>query len=279
MNVAVTGASGYVGGAIAAHFEKHGHQVLRLSRRPCPGNWLHFTLGDDSSSLSWDGIDVLVHAAYDFSLHTWDGIQSVNIDPSIALLSAARAAGVRHVIFISTLSAFDGCVSLYGKAKLAIEKETLPRGGTVIRPGLVWGDRPGGMMASLEKAVRALPVVPYLCGAGGLRQFLVHEDDLAGAVVSISSREPIAGIISFAHPAALTLREILAGISNKRKLLRLFFPVPWLIAMVFLKLAENCGIPLPFRSDSLKGLVHGNATVVFGTQDFLKVPRPFILKP
>jgi nucleoside-diphosphate-sugar epimerase len=263
MKVAVTGASGYVGGAIARRFEAHGHAVLRLSRRACAGVWRSFSLGDDPTAIPWDGIDTLVHAAYDFTPRMWEEIEARNVLPSIALIAAARDAGVRHVVFISTLSAFDGCRSLYGKAKLAIEKEALAAGATVIRPGLVWGDHAGGMMGSLEKIVSALPVVPYLCGGGGLRQYLVHEEDLAENVVRWASRDGESEPIFVAHPASLTFREVLAGIAAKRKLRRMFVPVPWPSAMAALKLAEACGIPLPFRSDSLTGLVHGNRAVVF----------------
>lgn len=263
MKAAVTGASGYVGGAIVRRFEKDGHTVLRLSRRECEGEWRSFSLGDDPAALPWDGIDALVHAAYDFSPRTWEEAEARNVIPSIALIAAARQAGVRHIVFISTLSAFDGCRSLYGKAKLAIEMEALAAGATVIRPGLVWGGTPGGMMGSLEKIVCALPVVPYLCGGGGLRQYLVHEEDLAENVVRCASRDGESEPISVAHPASLTFREILTGIAAKRKLRRMFVPVPWPSAMAALKLAEACGIPLPFRSDSLTGLVRGNRAVVF----------------
>lgn len=263
MRVAVTGASGYVGGAIAQRFEAHGHTVLRFSRRACEGEWRSFSLDDDPDAIAWDGIDALVHAAYDFSPRTWQEAEVRNVLPSCALITAARRAGVRHIVFISTLSAFDGCRSLYGKAKLAIEKEALAAGVTVIRPGLVWGEKPGGMMGSLQKIVSALPLVPYLCGGGGLRQYLVHEEDLAESVVRSASCEPAREPISVAHPASLTFCEVLTGIAAKRKLRRMFLPVPWSFAMAGLKLAEACGIPLPFRSDSLTGLVHGNRAVVF----------------
>lgn len=274
MKAAVTGASGYVGGAIARRFEADGHTTMRLSRRECAGEWRRFSLGDDPAEISWDGIDALVHAAYDFSPRTWQEIEARNVIPSIALIAAARRAGVRHIVFISSLSAYDGCRSLYGRAKIAIEKEALAAGATVIRPGLVWGEGAGGMMGALEKVVSALPVVPYLCGAGGLRQYLVHEEDLAENVIGWASREPASEPISVAHPASLIFREILARIASKRKLRRAFFPIPWPCAMALLKLAEACGVALPFRSDSLTGLVHGNRAVVFRVDSSVRAFLP-----
>lgn len=263
MKVAVTGASGYVGGAIVRGLEKCGHLTLKLSRRECAEEWLHFSLEDDPSLIPWNGIDALVHAAYDFSPRTWEDIQKRNVIPSARMFSAARKAGVQHIVFISTLSAFDGCSSLYGKAKLAIEREALAHGATVIRPGLVWGELPGGMMGALEKIVKNLPVVPYLCGASGLRQFLVHEEDLATRVGEWASREGAPEPISLANPSSLTLKEILLSIAEKRKLKRVFVPIPWHCAMISLRFAEAFGISLPFRSDSLLGLVHRNPLVAF----------------
>jgi nucleoside-diphosphate-sugar epimerase len=263
MKWAVTGASGYVGGAIARQLEQGGHTVLRLSRRVCSGPWQRFALGDDPSAIDWDGIDGFVHAAYDFSPRTWEEIEACNVLPSQALFSSAREAGVRHLVLISTLSAFDGCRSLYGKAKKAMEKDAQTVGATVIRPGLVWGDAPGGMMGALDGLVSRLPVVPYLCGGGALRQYLVHEQDLAASVVAWATREPEHEPIPVAHPAPVAFRDLLSEIAKRRNLRRLFLPVPWPCAMAALKLAEACGIPLPFRSDSLTGLVHGSRHVAF----------------
>ena len=39
----------------------------------------------------------------------------------MALLDAARAAGVGRVLFVSSISAYDGCRSAYGRGKLRVE--------------------------------------------------------------------------------------------------------------------------------------------------------------
>ena len=41
-------------------------------------------------------------------------------------------------------------------------------------------------MGVLEKLVTRLPVIPFLMGRGDLKQYLVHEADLAEAVVSVA---------------------------------------------------------------------------------------------
>jgi nucleoside-diphosphate-sugar epimerase len=260
MKIAVTGTSGYVGGAIASAFREHGHEVLSLSRRPCPQPWLQHSLGDDPTSIPWENVHALIHAAHDFTAANAAENQDHNIVPSVALFNAAAAAGVRHLIFISSMSCFVGCTSHYGKAKLAIEQQIARLNPAIVRPGLVWGGETGGVMAALEATVLRLPVVPYLTGRNKLRQYLIHQEDLATTLVRIVGeappQEPL--VINAYHPQPQSLLEILKTLAARHSKKRLFFPVPCQFAMLGLKSLETLRIRPPFRSDSLQGLVFAN---------------------
>src|SRR5579863_10552666 len=131
---ALTGGNGYVGGGIKNFFMAQGWEIFELSRRPRPGSRaFQFQLGDDVSPELLSGVTALVHCAYDFAPLAWDEISAVNIEGSRKILQAARAANVPKIIFIYSVSAFEGCHSLYGKAKLEIEKTALAKGALVIR--------------------------------------------------------------------------------------------------------------------------------------------------
>jgi len=94
---------------------------------------------------------------------------------------------VDKIIFLSSISAFEGCRSLYGKAKLEIEKVAADLGATIIRPGLVYGsERPGGMYGSLQRVVARFPIMP-LIGSGKHLQYLVHEDDLCELLLGFAA--------------------------------------------------------------------------------------------
>lgn len=260
MTVAITGASGYLGSSLVEAYRKRGHRVICFSRRPSGSDSVSYSLGDDPKGLPLESIDLLIHAAYDFSARTQDDIRRTNVEPSIALLRVAAQAGVGRIVFISSMSCFDGCQSEYGMAKHAVEEEALKLGVLVIRPGLVWGCELGGVMGSLESVVRRLPIVPYPYIKNGGMQFLVHRSDLAAIILTLSEESEIKGgrIISLAHPKPLDLLAILQICARNLGVSRRFIPIAWPFVRVALKSLELLRINPGFRSDSLLGLVSTN---------------------
>lgn len=254
--VVITGAAGYVGSAVARRFDGAGWEVLALGRGPKAD--VAYRL-EEVPAVDWTSVDALVHCAYDFKLMRWEDIERVNVRGSIRLLKGARAGGVKKGVFISSLSSFASCRSLYGQAKLAVESEALELGFAVLRPGLVYGNRPGGMMGGLEAAVRSAPVVP-LIGDGSSPQYPVHEADLAEAVFQLC--QPGAEVpdepVSLAAGEAISFRELLRRIAARHGAKPIFLPVPWRLILLGLRTLEMAGLHPPFRSDSLIGFVFQN---------------------
>jgi nucleoside-diphosphate-sugar epimerase len=268
--VAVTGAAGYVGSAIVRRFRDHGWDSLELGRRgPHP-----YELGAEPD-IDWVGIDALVHCAWDFGLRRWEEIERVNVRGSVRLMEAARGAGVTRGVFISSLSCFPGCRSLYGRGKLEVEREAARLGFAVVRPGLVYGERPGGMMGALEKAVNASPLVP-LIGDGTYPQYPVHEEDLAELVFALCQMDkPPAEPVAAASGEAIPFRELLRRIAARHEKKPAFVPVPWQLILAGLKMMEFAGLNPPFRSDSLTGFVFQNPEPHFDVAHQLTSFRAF----
>ena len=257
---AITGAGGYVGGCVKTHLAARGWNILELTRQPKPGaRAVAFQLGEAIPPAALGGVTALVHCAYDFKPLHWADIRAVNVEGTRKVLQAARAANIGNIVCISTISAFAGCRSLYGRAKLAIEQLALEQGALVIRPGLVYGRGPGGMFGKLVGQVRRSSVLP-LVGGGSQIQFLVHHEDLAAFIERFSSgRTKLAPcILTAAHERPWTFREILETIARRLNKKVSFVPLPWRLVWAGLKSAETCGVRLNFRSDSLVSLMHQN---------------------
>jgi len=278
---AITGSSGYVGGSVKNYFAARGWEILELTRQPKPNSRaVKFQLGTEISASSLAGVSALVHCAYDFMPLRRDEILAVNIEGSRKLFRAAGAAGVGKIICISSISAYDGCRSLYGKAKLEIEKIALEHGALVIRPGLVYGGGLGGMFGNLAAQVRKSSVIP-LIGDGSQVQFLVHSEDLcafieccAGGEVKIFPR-----VLTAANekpwPFKRLLLEIAHALGKKPK----FIPLPWRLVWAALKTAELGGLKLNFRSDNLVSLMYQNRNPDFSANEEIGLDcRPFQIK-
>ena len=257
---AITGSNGYVGSCVKNHFAANGWEIMELTRRPKPETRaVKFQLGGEVSPAALAGVDALVHCAYDFKPLRMEDIRAVNVDGSRKILAAARAAGIPKIIFISSISAFDGCRSLYGKAKLEIEKIALAQGALVIRPGLVYGDDSGGMFGKLTAQVRQSTLIP-LISDGSQIQFLVHQEDLCAFIEKCAAGkiQPIPKILTAANPQPWPFKNLLREIARRQDKKIRFVRLPWRAVWLGLKAAEVCGLKLNFRSDSLVSLQNQN---------------------
>lgn len=267
---AVTGASGYLGSRICQTLEGRGWQVIRLVRTPKPGDprERRYDLSRPLSPGLLESVDLLVHTAYDFSLTSRASIWRVNVDGARRLLAAADERGVTRILVLSTMSAYEGTKQLYGQAKLAIEEATTAVGGCPIRPGLVYGSQPGGMVGALRKATR-LPLVPLM--SPNALQYPVLEEDLLKSIGALAeAKELPRGPIGIAQPTPIRFQDLLVAFAAQEGRRCRFVRVPWRIVYWGLRAAELVRVRLPFRADSLLGLVRP-APLVPGVEDLARL--------
>jgi len=252
--VGITGASGYLGGVIRQRLRDTGWHTIDLVRTPRDATARPFTIGAPYPTDLLAGLDVLVHCAYDMTLHRPEEIRSVNVDGTRSLLELARSSGVERTIVLSSMSAYEGTQQLYGLSKLAIEADAIQVGACPIRPGLVYGPRAGGMAGTLTRLAR-LPLVPVM--APRAHQFTVHEDDLADAVEALVTSDRLPRIpIGVANPEPVPFGRLLEGLARQQGRAGRTVPVDWRLVLGLLRAAERMHVPLPVRSDSVLGLVH-----------------------
>jgi NADH dehydrogenase len=255
---AVTGASGYLGGRIAAALRAAGWDVRRLVREPRGPGDAAFRLDGPLDPAALRGAEALVHAAHDFAAFGWAEQSRVNVEGARTLLRAAKEAGTGKIVAVSSISAYPGCVSDYGRAKLLVEEEAVRCGGVAVRPGLVYGGGRGGMFATLSRLTR-LPIVPLVDG-GGQSLYLAHADDVAAAVVEALGWGPrsVEGPATLAHPEPVLFADVLRALARGQGRRPLFARVPSGLLLGGLGAAEALGLRLPARRDNLLGLLHAN---------------------
>ena len=260
----ITGARGYLGGRVKARFLREGWRVVELTRQPAAedvraGRALAFQLGADITPESLRGADALVHCAYDFTLRDWTDIHHINVAGTERLFQSARAAGVKRPVFISSMSAFDGCRSMYGRAKLEVEKRLAGGELLLVRPGLIYGDRPEGIFGNIVQRVQRSSVLPVFSGGSQILH-LTHDDDLCEMIHGFANgRFPgVPEPVTAAHEQGWAFRSILEALARAQGKTIRFVSIPWRLAWLGIKGMELCHLPAKFRSDSLVSLMHQN---------------------
>jgi nucleoside-diphosphate-sugar epimerase len=226
----------------------NGHRVISLGRRATGGEHRAYSLETPSEDGLLDEVEIVIHCAWDLTITDVGAIESVNVQGTERLVKDAEHSHAR-VVFISSMSAYDGTKQIYGRAKLRCERVVLERGGEAVRLGLVWGGDEGGMIATLRRLSR-LPVLPLL--GPDLRQFTVHADDVGAGLLKLVER-PCSEPLGLAHPVPVPFELIMSELrgGGRPRMVR----VPWAPVYGALIAGERLGIPLPVRADSLLGLV------------------------
>ena len=262
---AITGARGWLGSCVTACFRKHGWSTRGLVREPASADEQRLVLGEEIAPGVLEGAEALVHCAWDFRARTWPEIMETNVRGTEALLRAAAQAGVRRLVYISTMSAFPGCRSLYGRAKLEGEKIAAEYGALIVRPGLITGQSAGGMVGSLVQQVRSGRFLPLIAGDAVL--YAVHEEDLTELIFRFcAGGEPApARPLVAAHPEPWPFRRLLREIARREGRRPVLVPIPWRVVWLGLRTAEVLGLRLGFRSDSVVSLANQDPHPDFST--------------
>src|SRR3989338_5020311 len=168
--LAITGASGYVGSQLVEILSLLGCKVFPVYRNSVPScaeNGL--TLNDLISGKISDSIDAVIHAAALARSNSYERLKAANEDLTQSIIEACKSRGV-PLIFLSTVMASKG-LGLYGKSKKRCEeliiKSELP--SLILRLGPVFGDVRPNANSTISKLIymiehRSVVFVPF--GAG-----------------------------------------------------------------------------------------------------------------
>jgi dihydroflavonol-4-reductase len=287
MTTLVTGATGFVGSAVARSLAARGHE-LRLMTRPSSdrrnlaGLEAEVVTGDltDPPSLRRAASDCryVVHVAADYRF--WvpdpDAMLRANVDGAVAMVRAAAEAGAERIVHTSSVAALgqigDGTpadeatptdeadfVGIYKRSKYQAEKAVLAlarRDGVpvvVVNPAAPVGPRdikptPTGKMI-LDAAAGRVPA--YI--DTGLN--IVHVDDVAeGHVLALEKgRVGERYVLGGENMLLKDILGLVAAVVHRRPpFIRLPEAVVWPAALVMEKLAGVTGITPMMTRDHLK---------------------------
>jgi nucleoside-diphosphate-sugar epimerase len=277
---AVTGASGYVGSIILQELRQH-LPVVALVRHPQSADDIAWSLESPreiAATLRARNVKTLVHAAWDMRASSVAELEKTCVQGSAALFDAAARAGVERIVFVSTISAFTGCRSAYGRAKLSVEKLLAGSSNIVFRFGLVFGDRLGGVFGGIRRQVQNSRILPMI-GSGLTPQYLLHEKTLAGSVLRAvhGDFDSAHGTpITLAHPQPWRFRDLVKSIAASEGRQVRLLPVPWQLLYAGIRTGEALGLNLPFRSDSILSFAYYDRSPDFSLMDSLGIePLPY----
>jgi uncharacterized protein YbjT (DUF2867 family) len=184
--LAITGGTGFVGGHLLRAALDAGHDVRALTRGWKPPEdaicWVDGSLDRPDSLVKLAaGADAVIHIAgmINGSRAEFD---RVNAGGTAAMIDAARAAGVRRFIHISSLAAREPDLSDYGRSKAKSERLVAASGleWTIIRPPAVYGPGDRETLELFKMARRGLVALPP---PGRLS--LIHVADLVRLILAV----------------------------------------------------------------------------------------------
>ncbi|MGI8943251.1 MAG: NAD-dependent epimerase/dehydratase family protein [Qipengyuania sp.] len=191
--VAITGSTGFVGQAVLDTAEREGQGVRALTRRPPDRDrsgvhWVRGSLSDTASLEQLaQGTEAVIHIAGLTSTIEPSEFEAANVTGTANVIAAMRAAGVKRLVFVSSLAAREPQLSAYGASKAAAE-ELVEKSGLdwmIVRPPAVYGPRDSDMFELFRAAKWGLVPLP----PGGATS-IIHVDDLARLLLALVVAPP-----------------------------------------------------------------------------------------
>jgi UDP-glucose 4-epimerase len=248
--IAITGATGFIGQHLLRELPRRGHRLRALLRRPAsvPLETSSAVIGDlsrpQNMAAALEGVDAVIHSAgiaQGMSGIPADDYRVLNTEATIDLARAARRAGAKRFVFLSSIRAQAGPVAdavltedmppaptdPYGQSKLAAEQglSALDMDWVALRPVLVYGPGAKGNMAQLVSLARS----PYPLPFAGIRarRSLVSLDSLASAIEAVlAAPGPLRRPFIVAEPDPLTVGEMITALRRGFGRRPSIFPLP-----------------------------------------------------
>src|SRR5882757_9345751 len=261
MLLALTGSTGFIGQYLLRELPKRGYRLRMLLRRPAsvPMLTASAVIGDlarpQNMSAALEGVDAVIHSAglaHGMSGVPEDDYRVLNTEATIGLARAARRAGAKRFVFLSSIRAQCGPTSdtvlteaaesrptdAYGRSKLAAERglAELDLDWVSLRAVLIYGPGVKGNMAQLIKLARS-PLPLPLASLTARRSLLALENLSAAIETVLAAPGTLRRVFVAADPQALTVAEMIAAMRRGLGRQPHVFPLPAALIELLLRAA------------------------------------------
>ncbi|SMX75077.1 hypothetical protein BAURA86_00580 [Brevibacterium aurantiacum] len=248
MRIILTGASGFIGAQLVPHLESHGHQTVRLVRRPPSNQFEHqWSPGTgDLDSRVLDGADAVINlAGAGVGDHRWtkqykEEILSSRLNSTRTLVDAIHRAKQPPPVMVNA-----SAIGFYGdRGEESLDETSKPGAGFLAevceawehelirlpsstrqvraRTGIVLGST-GGALAKLQPLIKAGVAGPL--GSGKQWWSWIAIDDVVRAYEFVVREQSVVGPVNFVSPDPRRNKDVIATIA--RRLHRpALFPAP-----------------------------------------------------
>jgi uncharacterized protein YbjT (DUF2867 family) len=165
--LAVTGGTGFVGSHLLRLALAQGYDVRALTRGWKPPEdeiaWVDGALDRPETLVKLcSGADAVIHLAGLISARSRAEFEAVNAGGTAAMIDAARKAGVRRFVHVSSLVAREPGLSDYGWSKARSERLVAASGldWTIVRPPAIYGPGDRETFELFKMARRGLVALP-----------------------------------------------------------------------------------------------------------------------
>ncbi len=215
--ILLLGSTGFVGRGVAHKILDGGHQLRVLVRDPLKAaafkvRGAQVAVGDalnvQSVMQAAQGVEHIISLVAVRRNKAPQGYLAVNVDGPRILGEAAKAAGVRSVVFVSAIGAKLDPHFKYLTSRWMGEQELAKTGvaGTILRFSLVIGEE-GGVVKDFERAVVGpFAIVP---GSGQAQMQPILLEDAARCIIeSIAKPELLGRIVDLGGPEVVTFETV-----------------------------------------------------------------------
>jgi uncharacterized protein YbjT (DUF2867 family) len=272
MKVLVTGATGFVGPAVANAIVDAGHEVRVLERNP--GSWSKAGIrcqeavqGDmtDPESLkrAVAGRDVVVHLVA-IRQGRPEQFQRIMVEGTRNLIAAAKEAGVKRLVLMSALGTSEETKDLvpYYNAKWQQERDLEASGleFVIFRPSFVFA-RDGGILPTFRKLAKLTPVTPITGPGTQMIQPIWLDDVAAYFAAAVDKPEAANRTFELGGPDAVSWNEFWERLKRALGVRRPSVHVPMGFMRLNALVTERLPGNVPLTRDLLKMLEAGDNVV------------------